>query len=197
MKPKIIAFSGSTRKGSYNKKVVKNAVLFLEESGAEVTLIDLKEYLLPIYDGDLEKDSGIPAKAVKLKKLFKEHNGLFISTPEYNGYFSGVLKNTIDWISRPMEGEKKFEPFLNKVAAITAASPGKFGGIRVLPHLRQLLTNLKVLVIPEQIGFAKASNLFDKEDKFIENENAKRLRSICRKLVRTIINDINSIKSID
>ena len=179
----IIAFSGSSRKGSLNKKVVAAALPYLKQAGAEVTYLDLKEYSLPLYDGDNEENQGLPEKVQKLKAIFEQADGFFISSPEYNGYFSGVLKNLIDWLSRPAEGKPSLECFLGKTAAVTAASPGGLGGIRALPHIRTLLSNIKVHVIPEQLSVGNASKAFQEDGTLISDSQAKALESVCRQLV--------------
>src|SRR3954447_7404881 len=122
--PRILAFAGSLRKDSYNKKLIKIAADAARRAGAEVTLIDLKDYPLPIYDGDLEAASGIPDNGQKLKKLFLDHDGLLLSCPEYNSSITAVLKNTIDWVSRPAPGEASLACFIGKAATLMSASPG-------------------------------------------------------------------------
>ena len=135
--PRILAFAGSLRKDSFNKKLVKIAAEGALSAGAEVTVIDLKEFSLPVYDGDLEEAEGLPAGAKKLKQLFLEHHGLLISSPEYNSSIPGGLKNMIDWVSRTeTEDEPPLACFNKKVAAIMSASPGGLGGLRALVPLR-------------------------------------------------------------
>src|SRR5574341_318448 len=116
--PKIIALAGSTRSGSYNKLLVKIAADGAREAGADVTYIDLRDYPMPIYDGDLEDREGLPANGRKLKDIFLANQGLLIASPENNGSFSAVLKNTIDWLSRPVKGYPPLECFVNKYAAL-------------------------------------------------------------------------------
>src|SRR5262245_15744970 len=103
--PKILAFAGSLRTGSFNKKLIRVAVAGARAAGAEVTLIDLRDYPLPVFDEDLEKAEGLHPNARKLKDLMFAHHGLLLSCPEYNSSITAVLKNTIDWISRPVPGE--------------------------------------------------------------------------------------------
>src|SRR5262245_41278463 len=103
--PRILAFAGSTRTESYNKRLVRIAAQGARSAGAEVTVIDLRDLPLPLFDEDLEKNEGLPASGRKLKDLFLAHHGLMISSPEYNSSISGVLKNAIDWVSRPVPGE--------------------------------------------------------------------------------------------
>jgi NAD(P)H-dependent FMN reductase len=166
--PKILAFAGSLRKGSLNKKLVKVAAEGAREAGADVTIVDIKDYPLPVYDGDLEKADDLPDNAIKLKDLFKAHDGLLISSPEYNSSYPGALKNLIDWVSRPREGEKPFEPFNDKPVAIMAASPGAKGGMRMLPHLRDLLSNIRMLVLPGMYGLAHAGKAFNDDGKLLD-----------------------------
>jgi chromate reductase, NAD(P)H dehydrogenase (quinone) len=145
----ILAFAGSTRAASTNKRVLAVAVRAAEEAGATVTVIDLRDYALPLYDGDLEAAEGVPENALRLKTLFKANRGLLIATPEYNTSISGVLKNTIDWVTRPVAGEQFLECFNGKVAALVSATLGPMGGIRSQAHLRQILSGINVTVIPE------------------------------------------------
>ncbi len=159
---KILAFAGSLRKDSYNKKLIKIAVKGAQAAGAKVTLIDLKDYPLPIFDEDLELQ-GTPENALKLKELFLTHQGLLLSCPEYNSSITAVLKNTIDWVSRKGPNEAANAPFNDKIAAIMSASPGGLGGLRGLVHVRAILSNLSILVIPQQLAVSKANEAFDAE----------------------------------
>lgn len=159
--PKILAFAGSTREHSYNKKLVKVAAEAARAAGATVMLVDLRDYPLPLFDEDLEAASGLPENAIKLKELFKSHDGFLISSPEYNSSISGVLKNAIDWVSRPRPGEKSLECFADKVAGLMSASPGQLGGLRGLVTLRSILGNIQVHVHHHQVAVPKAHEAFD------------------------------------
>lgn len=158
--PRILAFAGSTRTGSFNKRLVKIAASGATTAGADVTLIDLRDYPLPVYDGDVEARDGLPANARKLKDLFLANEGLLISAPEYNSSITAVLKNTIDWVSRPVPGEAPLNCFDGKVAALMSASPGTLGGLRGLVHVRAILQNIRVLTIPEQVAVSNADEAF-------------------------------------
>jgi len=157
--PRILAFAGSARKDSYNGRLVQIAAEGARNAGAEVTLLDLKDFPLPVFDEDLERE-GTPENALKLKELFLGHDGLLISCPEYNSSITPLLKNTIDWVSRPSNGEKALAAYEGKVAAIMSASPGKLGGLRGLVHLRSILSNIGVLVIPDQVAIGQAHEAF-------------------------------------
>ncbi len=160
--PKILAFAGSLRQESFNKKLVKIAVKGAQEAGAQVTLIDLKDYPLPVFDEDLEKQ-GLPVNAKRLKDLFIAHQGLLIACPEYNSSITAVLKNTIDWVSRPVPNEAPLAGFNNKVGALMSASPGALGGLRGLVHVRSTLSNINVLLIPQQVAVSKAHEAFNSD----------------------------------
>jgi chromate reductase, NAD(P)H dehydrogenase (quinone) len=161
MTPRILAFAGSTRRESFNKKLVSIAVKGARDAGAEVTLIDLKDFPLPLFDQDLEAEQGMPENGKKLKKLFIEHDGLLLSSPEYNSSITAVQKNAIDWVSRPAAGEPSLVGYRNKVATLMSASPGALGGLRALVHVRSILGNIGVVVLPEQIAVAKAHEAFN------------------------------------
>jgi len=162
-KPKILAFAGSTRSDSFNKKLVKIAVNGAIDVGIEVTLVDLRDFPMPLYDGDLEQREGLPASTRKLKDLMLVHQGFLISSPEYNSSISGVLKNTIDWTSRQTEGESPLACYKDKIAGLMSASLGGFGGLRGLVTIRSILENIGVLVIPDQVAIAKAHEVFNSD----------------------------------
>jgi chromate reductase len=193
----ILAFSGSTRSGSYNKKILSLAVQGAQEADAYVTVINLLDYKLPIYDGDLEDSDGIPVNCTKLKKLFLTHQGLLLALPEYNSSFSAVFKNCIDWISRPTPGETEPLPcFKNKIAALMSASTGKLGGIRGLTQARTMLQNINVLVIPNQICIPCADTAFDDRGLLKEQKSSLALHKLGNELAN-FINKVNdSVASI-
>jgi chromate reductase, NAD(P)H dehydrogenase (quinone) len=153
----ILAFAGSTRVASVNKRVLAIAAAAAEAHGAAVTVVDLRDYPLPIYDGDLEAAEGVPENALRLKALFKAHRGLLIATPEYNTSVTGVLKNAIDWVTRPVPDEPFLACFSGKAAALLSASVSSVGGIRAQAHLRQILSAIGVTVIPEHWGVGGAT----------------------------------------
>lgn len=181
--PKILAFAGSTRTDSYNKKLIRIAAATAQEAGAEVTLVDLRDYPMPLYDGDLESESGLPENAKRLKQLLKEHDALLISAPEYNSSHSAVLKNTIDWMSRAEPGDVEPSVFQHKTAALLSASPGSLGGLRGLSHLRAVLNHLDVLVISSQFAVPRAFEAFDDEGQFINEAQRSSLAKLTRELV--------------
>ena len=160
-RPRLLAFAGSTRRDSFNKKLVAIAAAGARAAGADVTIADLREFAMPLYDGDLEKERGIPPEAKRWKSLLIEHQGFLISSPEYNSSISGVLKNAIDWASRPEPNEKPLVAFKGKVAALMATSPGALGGLRGLVTVRSILGNIGVIVLPDQVTVPTAGDAFD------------------------------------
>jgi chromate reductase, NAD(P)H dehydrogenase (quinone) len=188
--PKILAFAGSTREASYNKMLVKVAAAGARAAGAEVTYVDLRDLPMPLFDEDLEAKEGMPENAQKLKELMIAHQGFLIASPEYNSSVTAVLKNAIDWVSRPAPSEPGLVAFSDKVAVIMSASPGGFGGLRGLVHLRSILGNIKVFVLPDQIAISKAFEAFNtdgtlkdsKQQESVENLGAK-LSNVLSKLI--------------
>jgi chromate reductase len=177
---RILAFSGSARRESLNKKLLAVTVAAVRAGGGEVTLVDLTDYPLPLYNGDLEDADGMPANALKLVALIQQHPALLIASPEYNSMFTPLLKNTIDWCTR---GEAN--PFTGKVAAVVSASPGQFGGVRSMTLARQLLLHLGCHVVPAQCFLPKAHEAFDAQGALKDARNQKSVQTLATELLRT------------
>lgn len=171
--PKILAFSGSARKDSYNQKLVRIAAEGAKMAGAEVTVIDLADYPLPLFNEDLEREQGMPENAAALKKLFVEHDGFLISCPEYNSSITPLLKNTIDWVSRREGDEPRLVAYQGKAACLMSTSPGNLGGLRGLVHVRSILSSIGVIVLADQIAVPGAANAFDENDQLKEEGKQK------------------------
>jgi chromate reductase, NAD(P)H dehydrogenase (quinone) len=177
--PRILAFSGSARRESLNRKLLAVVVDATRAAGGEVTLLDLNEYPLPLYHGDLEDAQGMPAPAQKLVELITAHDALLIASPEYNSQMTPLLKNTIDWCTRADEN-----PLTGRVAAVVSASPGQFGGIRSMTLARQLLTHLGCFVIPAQCILPQADKAFDEHGKPKDERVRKNAETVAAELVR-------------
>lgn len=158
---RILAFAGSTRVDSYNKRLARIAARAAESAGAAATVVDLRDFPLPLFDEDLERAEGPPEAATKLKTLMMASDGFLVASPEYNSSISGVLKNAIDWASRAAPGEAPLAAFQGKVATLMSASPGALGGLRGLVHLRSILGNLGVIVLPDQVALPRAFEIYD------------------------------------
>lgn len=179
--PKILAFSGSARKASLNQQFLVAAVEAVRGEGGEVTLISLKDYPLPLYDGDLEEATGLPANTRKLVDLIKGHAGLLVASPEYNSMITPLLKNTIDWCTRADD-----DPFPGRVAAVIAASPGALGGIRSLRCTQQLLLHLGCHVVPGNTMLPQAHKAFGPDGKLTDPRAIKAVQELATALVGAI-----------
>ena len=158
-----MAFAGSLRERSLNKRVLKTAIKGAESAGAEVTYIDLRDYPMPIYNSDDHERDGFDENALRLQGLLTEHDGLLIASPEYNGSLPAALKNAIDWASRQSGKYERSKVFPGKVAGVMTASPGSLGGVRSLAHLRGVLTSVGVIILPQEVAVTFA------EDKFADD----------------------------
>jgi chromate reductase, NAD(P)H dehydrogenase (quinone) len=155
--PKLIALSGSARRGSLNRAVLATAAIAASSAGAEITLVDLNDYELPLFNQDFEDADGLPEAAKRLKSLLRNADGFILASPEHNSTYSALLKNTIDWCSRAeSDDEPPLVAFAGKSAVLLAASPGPLGGLRGLFALRELLQNLRVTVHPEILAVRSA-----------------------------------------
>lgn len=183
--PKILTLAGSTRRDSYNRKLAVAAAAIAEGLGAEVTRLELADYPLPLLSQDLEAAEGIPENATRLKRVFREHDGFVIACPEYNSSITPLLKNTIDWLSRRADGEPPLVAYKGKVATLLSASPGGLGGLRGLVHVRSILSNIGVLVLPTQVAVSKAHEAFGTDGALTDESVSKRVETAVRELVET------------
>lgn len=183
MTTKLLAFAASTRAASWNRKLLPVVVAGAREAGAEVTVVDLRDYPMPIYNGDDEAASGMPPAAVELLEMLAQHDGLLVVTPEYNGFFPPLLKNTLDWMSREdPSGQSGLRHFAGKAAAMVAASPGGFGGVRSLLATRQYLTILGLTVIPEQVTLSRAASAFTPEGTLVDEKQEAAAKKVGARL---------------
>jgi chromate reductase len=177
---RILAFSGSARLESLNRKLLNFAVQAVKDAGCEVTLADLNDYVLPLYHGDLEDAGGLPENATRLIGLVTSHQGLLVASPEYNSMITPLLKNTIDWCTRADDN-----PFEGKVAAVVSASPGPLGGVRSMQMAQQLLLKLGCHVVPGQCFVPKAGKAFDAQGRLVDARAQEAVRSLMASLART------------
>ena len=183
---RILAFAGSTRRDSFNDRLVRIAEAGAVDAGAAVTHVNLRDYRLPLFDADAESVDGKPDSAKALKQLMIDHDGFLISAPEYNSSITGVLKNAIDWVSRPDDGdESPLVAFRGKVVTLMSASPGALGGLRGLVHVRSILDSLGCLVLPEQVAIPKAHAAFTEDGALIETRQHDRIVGLGRTLAET------------
>ncbi|ODN71303.1 NADPH-dependent FMN reductase [Methylobrevis pamukkalensis] len=182
--PRILVLPGSNRTGSFNAQLAALAAKRFAMRDIEVTRISLTDYPLPIYDGDLEGESGVPEPAKRLAGLFAAHSGIFLTSPEYNSSVTPLLKNTIDWISRVRPAPGEPSAFRKRVFAVGAASPGAFGGMRSLMTLRQVLEiGIGATVIPEQVVVPGAATAFDDKGELTSERTSASLDTVVGRLV--------------
>lgn len=173
---KFLTFAGSLQEASLNKKIAKLADQYLRtQLKLDSSFIDLKQFEIPVYDGDIEKSSGLPAGVEKLASLISQHQALIISTPEYNGSIPGVLKNTLDWLSR-----KKPQPLKGKHVLLLAASPGAMGGIRALWHTRVPFEVLGCHVYPEVTAIGKANEILNNDHGFKDEKTKENVERVLK-----------------
>jgi NAD(P)H-dependent FMN reductase len=170
---KILAVSGSMRTASFNTKLLKIIAASAAKAGAEVTMVDLRELPMPFYDGDLEAAEGVPVNALKLRALIAEHQGLLVVSPEYNGSVAAVLKNALDWCSRPTGGQEGLAPFRGKLACLASASVGIYGGVRGVGHMRIILSKMGVTVLPDEVLVTFAGKAFAEDGSLVDPATLK------------------------
>ena len=178
---KLLIFAGSTRQASFNRKLAQAAANQARAAGADVTLVELADFDIPIYNADLEAQ-GTPPDVMRLKQIMFEHSAWIICSPEYNGSYTALLKNTIDWASSPVKSDPAwqdgFKSFAGKVVGVLSASPGALGGLRSQSHLVPLLLNLQCWVAPKTFALGKAGEAFDADGKLISEFHVKQLQAV-------------------
>lgn len=188
--PEILVFAGSTRREAYSRQLAAAVVPLIEAAGGKVTHISLADFEMPIYNGDLEAAQGLPENVRRLQLLIAGHDALLIATPEYNGSMTPLMLNAIDWCSRPDKDNPATSGgaiFADKPAAIVASSPGALGGLRSLFHLRDLLGNLGMLVIPQQLAAGKAHEAFAADGSFADKKQEAALAFVAEALVMAAV----------
>lgn len=183
---KILIFAGSTRAQSFNRQLAKVAANIAIDAGAEATLLELSSLDIPLYNADLEA-RGTPPDVLQLKQLMFEHPAWIICSPEYNGSYTALLKNTVDWASSPVKGDANWaqgtKPFAGKVVGLLAASPGGLGGLRSLEHLSPLLSNLQCWVAPQQYALGQAGSAFDANGQLQNDKQREGVRAVINQVL--------------
>ena len=173
--PRILALAGSYRANSYNRRVLSVAVEGTRAAGADVTVLDLRDYPLPVLNMDDVEENGFDENALRLQEILAAHDGILVASPEYNGSIPGGLKNAIDWASRQSAKYGLNEVFRGKVAAMITASPGSFGGIRCLGHLRGVFSILGVNVLPSEIAVTFVGQKFEGNNTEMTDDKMKKI----------------------
>lgn len=179
----IVVFSGSLRARSFNVMLAKSVVNELESEKVSSTFLDLRNVDIPLYNGDSEDRHGLPKDLVLIHELISTARGFIVTSPEYNGFFTPLLKNFVDWLSRPVPDHLVTGPFRRKPVLLMAASPGKLGGVRGLQASRQLFSNLGAFVSPDQLSIPFAEDCFDAEGFLTADQHAMRMKKLTRQFV--------------
>ena len=168
----IVILSGSMRKESFNRSLVRYVGSYMAEVGnVKINEVNLGEINLPMFSEDDVTANGVPSNVIDFKRVLMDADAVLVSSPEYNGSLTGALKNAIDWASSPGEGEKPLACFRGKVCGLLSASPGAIGGLVGLSHLRQILTRLQMIVVPTEYALGVAHEAFDDNGR-LTNEKA-------------------------
>ena len=179
--PKLLIFAGSTRQQSFNRQLAGVAATLARASGAEVTQLELASLDIPMYNADLEA-RGTPPDVMRLKQIMLEHPAWIICSPEYNGSYTALLKNTIDWASSPVKSDAAwqdgFKSFRGKVVGVLSASPGALGGLRSQSHLVPLLLNAQCWVAPQAFALSHAGAAFDTQGQLIDPDQRGKVQAV-------------------
>ena len=183
---KFLVFAGSTRTQSFNRRLAAVAAHMARDAGAEVTLLELADFDIPLYNADLET-VGTPADVIRLKEVLDAHPAWVICSPEYNGSYTGLLKNTIDWASSPVAGHAEWSdgtrPFAGKVVGMLSASNGALGGLRSQSHLAPLLLNLECWLAPRHFALPRAASAFDAQGQLVDASQAAHVRGVVEQVL--------------
>jgi chromate reductase, NAD(P)H dehydrogenase (quinone) len=182
----LLVFAGSTRAQSFNRRLAAVAATVGREAGAAVTHLELADFDLPLYNADLEAQ-GTPRDVLRLKEICFAHPAWVLVSPEYNGSYTGLMKNTLDWISSPIRSDPHWasgnKPFAGKVVGLLSASPGALGGVRGLAHLAPLLMNLQCWVSPRQFALPKAGEAFTPEGDLVAEPAKENVRAVVNQVL--------------
>ena len=180
-RPKLLVFAGSTRLDSFNRKLAGVAATLARASGAEVTHIELVDFDIPMYNADLEA-RGTPPDVMNLKQMMHDHPAWIVCSPEYNGSYTALLKNTIDWVTSPVKGDAQwsdgFRSFTGKVVGVLSASPGALGGLRSQSHLVPLLFNSQCWVAPRTFALGNAGTAFDAQGELVNDSHRQNVQAV-------------------
>jgi chromate reductase len=180
-KPSLLVFAGSTRQLSFNRRLAQATADIARDAGAQVTLLELSDFDIPMYNADLEAQ-GTPADVLRLKQALTDHPAWIVCSPEYNGSYTALLKNTIDWASSPVQGHAVWHdgglPFRDKVVGMLSASNGQLGGLRSQSHLAPLLINLECWLAPKAFALGQAASAFDAEGTLASEHHRQRVRAV-------------------
>lgn len=179
----ILIFAGSARRGAFSKQLAAAATTLVEENGGKPTLVDLADFDVPLYDADLEGRSGIPGSVIDFRRLVASHDGMVIASPEYNGFVTPLLLNILCWASRPSPGDDFGTVFDGRPVALMASSPGRLGGVRVIPRLRDVVTELGMVPVPGFVTVPEAGSAFTDYGRLVDKRTEDAMAGLVKRLL--------------
>ena len=179
----ILIFAGSARRGAFSKQFAAAATTLVEENGGKPTLVDLADFDVPLYDADLEDRSGIPRPVIDFRRLVASHDGMVIASPEYNGFVTPLLLNILCWASRPSPGDDFGTVFDGRPVALMASSPGRLGGVRVIPRLRDVVTELGMVPVPGFVTVPEAGSAFTDYGRLVDKRTEDAMAGLVKRLL--------------
>ncbi|MFE7245703.1 NADPH-dependent FMN reductase [Streptomyces sp. NPDC057582] len=185
---RVLVFGAARRAGSTNAQLASLASGLVAEAGAEVDMASMRDFDMPLYDGDVEAAEGLPEGALALCERIKRCDAFVISSPEYNGSVPGLLKNAIDWVSRVRP-----QPFKTRHALLLSASPSLIGGNRGLWALRVPLEHLGTRVYPDMFSLPRAHEGFTEDGRLAHPEAQERLAEIISGFMQLVQADVQFV----
>ena len=179
----ILIFAGSARQGAFSKQLAAAATTLVADDGCKPTLIDLADFDVPLYNADIETATGIPQPVIDFRRLVASHDGMIIATPEYNGFVTPLLLNMLCWASRPSPSDDFGTVFQGRPAALVASSPGRLGGVRVIPRLRDMIAELGMVPVPGFVTVPTAALAFTEQGRLVDRKTEDDLISLIRRLL--------------
>ena len=181
MTTRLLVFAGSSRLQSHNRKLAHVAASLARQAGADVTHLELSSLDIPLYNADLEA-RGTPTDVMRLKQILYEHPAWIICSPEYNGGYTALLKNTLDWASSPVKGDPLWNSglrsFTGKVVGLLSASPGLRGGMRSLEQLTPIILNSQCWLAPKRYSLASAAEAFDAQGELVDQTARNSVKAV-------------------
>ncbi|MDT8449575.1 MAG: NAD(P)H-dependent oxidoreductase [Wenzhouxiangellaceae bacterium] len=178
--PKVLAFAGSTRRASFNRRLLAVAVPMLGGAGADVRHFELADYPMPLFNEDIEAELGQHENATRVRRMMLEADAFMLACPEYNSSITPLMKNVIDWVSRAEDGGGNLDAYKNKRALLLGASPGRRGGARAIATVASILRNIGTEVYPEHFALPAAGDAFGDVGGLACAEHETELRRVVR-----------------
>ena len=181
----ILIFAGSARQGAFSKQLAAAATTLIAGEGGKPTFIDLADFDVPIYNADIEDRAGIPQPVIDFRRIVAAHDGMMIATPEYNGFVTPLLLNMLCWASRPSPSDDFGAVFQGRPVALMASSPGRLGGIRVIPRLRDVVAELGMVAVPGFVTVPAAASAFTEQGRLVDRQTEDAILGLVRRLMTT------------